>query len=161
MRLKELSVELWDSIVSRHRSGEGYQKTSAAWKVPKNTVATIILKWKKFGTTKTLPRAGHPVKLSNLGEKVPCSGRWPRTQWSLWQSSRVCRGNFLYLPNHGSKPHTQVRVSYQSPSLIIWALSQPCDSQINSVSINEFSESPLTHCNWDPLIAKNTHSQTA
>ena len=28
-----------------------------------------------------------------------------------------------------------------SPSLIIWAPSQPCDSQINSVSINEFSES--------------------
>ena len=29
-------------------------------KVPKNTVASIILKWKKFGTTKTLP-----AKLSN------------------------------------------------------------------------------------------------
>ena len=25
----------------------------------------IMLKWKKFGTTKTLPRAGHPAKLSN------------------------------------------------------------------------------------------------
>ena len=41
---------------------------SAAFKVPKNTVASIILKWKKFGT-KTLPRAGHPAKLSNQGEK--------------------------------------------------------------------------------------------
>jgi hypothetical protein len=30
-----------------------------------------------------------------------------------------CRGNFLYLPNHGSKPHIHVRVSYKSPSLII------------------------------------------
>ena len=29
---------------------------------PKNTVAS---KWKKFGTTKTLPRAGRPAKLSN------------------------------------------------------------------------------------------------
>ena len=42
MRLKELSVELRDRIVSRHRSGEGYQM-SAALKVPKNTVASIIL----------------------------------------------------------------------------------------------------------------------
>ena len=33
-------------------------------KVPKNTVASIILNWKKFGTTKTLPRAGRPAKLS-------------------------------------------------------------------------------------------------
>jgi hypothetical protein len=33
-------------------------KMSAVMKVPKNTVTSIILKWKKFGTTKTLPRAG-------------------------------------------------------------------------------------------------------
>jgi hypothetical protein len=38
---------------------------SAALKVPKNTVASIILKWKKFGNTKTLLRAAHPAKLSN------------------------------------------------------------------------------------------------
>ena len=44
---------------------ERVPKMSAALKVPKNTVASIILKWKKFGTTKTLPRAGRPVKLSN------------------------------------------------------------------------------------------------
>ena len=40
---------------------------SAALKVPKNTVASSILKWKKFRTTKTLPRAGPPAKLSNQG----------------------------------------------------------------------------------------------
>jgi hypothetical protein len=34
MRLKELSVDLRDRIVSRHRSGEWYQKMSAALKVP-------------------------------------------------------------------------------------------------------------------------------
>jgi DNA-directed RNA polymerase specialized sigma24 family protein len=38
----ELSVELRDRFVSRHRSGEGYQNISAALKVPKNTVASII-----------------------------------------------------------------------------------------------------------------------
>ena len=40
---------------------------TAALKVPKNTVASIILKWQKFGTTKTLPRAVRLVKLSNWG----------------------------------------------------------------------------------------------
>ena len=69
MRSKVLSVELLDRFVSRHRSGEGYQEMSAALKVPKNTVASIILKWKKFGTTKTLPRAGSPAKLSNRGRR--------------------------------------------------------------------------------------------
>ena len=53
MRAKELSVERQDRIVSRHRSGEGYQNISAALQVPKNTVDSINLKWKKFGTPKT------------------------------------------------------------------------------------------------------------
>ena len=70
MRSKELSVELRHRIVSSHRSGEGYQKMSAVLKVPKNTVASIILKRKKFGTTKTLPRAGCPAKLSDQGRRT-------------------------------------------------------------------------------------------
>jgi hypothetical protein len=43
---------------------------SAAMKVPKNTVTSINLIWKKFGTTKTLPRAGHLAKLSNWGTRA-------------------------------------------------------------------------------------------
>jgi hypothetical protein len=43
---------------------------SVALKVPKNTVASIILKWNKFGTTKTLPRAAHPAKQSNRGRRA-------------------------------------------------------------------------------------------
>ncbi len=69
MRSKELPEELRDRIVARHRSGQGYKKISAALKVPKSTVASIILKWKTFGTTRTLPRAGCPAKLSYRGEK--------------------------------------------------------------------------------------------
>ena len=70
MRATELSIELRDRIVSRHRSGEGYQNISAALNVPKNTEASIILLWKKFGTTKSLPRAGCPAKLSNRGRRA-------------------------------------------------------------------------------------------
>jgi transposase len=70
----ELPVELRTRIVSRHRSGKRYQNISAALKDSKNTVASIILKWKKFGTTKTLLRAGCLAKLSNQG-KGPWSGR--------------------------------------------------------------------------------------
>ncbi len=46
------------------------QKNSAALKVPKSTVASIILKWKTFGTTRTLPRAGGPAKLSYRGRRA-------------------------------------------------------------------------------------------
>ena len=44
---------------------EGYQNISAALKVPQHTVASLILIWDKFGTTKTLPTAGRPAKVSN------------------------------------------------------------------------------------------------
>ena len=64
MGSKELSADLRNRIVSRHRSGEGYGKISAALQVPKSTVATKICKCKKFGTTKNLPRPGRPAKLS-------------------------------------------------------------------------------------------------
>jgi hypothetical protein len=33
-------------------------------------VDSIILKWKKFGTTKTLPKAVRPAKLSNQGRRA-------------------------------------------------------------------------------------------
>ncbi|KAG2460800.1 TCB1 transposase, partial [Polypterus senegalus] len=70
MKSKELSVDLRDRIVSRHKSGEGYRKISAALKFPMSTVASIICKWKKFETTRTLPRAGRPSKLSDWGRRA-------------------------------------------------------------------------------------------
>ena len=70
IRWKELPAELRNRIVSRHRSGEGYKKNSAALKVPKSTVAPIILKWKKFGATRTPPRSGHLAQLSSQGRRA-------------------------------------------------------------------------------------------
>ncbi|KAG2456321.1 TC1A transposase, partial [Polypterus senegalus] len=70
MRSKELPEEHRDGIVARQRSGQGYKKISAALKVPKSTVASILLKWKMFGTTRTLPRAGRPAKLSYRGRRA-------------------------------------------------------------------------------------------
>ena len=48
---------------------KGSQKMYSALKVQKNTFASIILKWKKFGATKTLPRAGPPSQTEQWGEK--------------------------------------------------------------------------------------------
>ncbi len=92
MRSKELPEELRDRIVARHRSGQGY-KNSAALKVPKSTVASIILKWKTFGTTRTLPRAGRPAKLSYRGRRALVR-EVRRTQRSLWLSSRDAFGRW-------------------------------------------------------------------
>ena len=54
--------------VEAHIWGRVQKFFFAALKVPR-TVASI-LKWKKFGTTKTLPRARRPAKLSNRGRRA-------------------------------------------------------------------------------------------
>ncbi|KAG2469857.1 TCB1 transposase, partial [Polypterus senegalus] len=74
MKLKELSVDLRDRIVLRHKSGEGYRKISAALNFPMSTVASIISKWKKFETTRTLPRDGRSSKLSDRGRRALVRG---------------------------------------------------------------------------------------
>jgi hypothetical protein len=70
MRSKEMSVKFQNRIVSRHRSGEGYQNMSAELKVPKNTVASTILKLKKFGTTIIFLELAARAKLSNWGRRA-------------------------------------------------------------------------------------------
>ncbi|KAG2456924.1 TC1A transposase, partial [Polypterus senegalus] len=94
MKSKELSVDLRDRIVSRHKSGEGYRKSSAALKVPMSTVASIIRKWKKFETIRTLPRANRPSKLSDRGRKalVREETKNPMVTLSELQRSSVERG---------------------------------------------------------------------
>ncbi|KAG2462665.1 TCB1 transposase, partial [Polypterus senegalus] len=94
MKSKELSVDLRDRIVSRHKSGEGYRKISAALKVPMSTVASIICKWKKLESTRTLPRAGRTSKLSDRGRRalVREVTKNPMVTLSELQRSSVERG---------------------------------------------------------------------
>ena len=65
MSTKELSKDLQDKVVERHRSGDGDKNISKALNISWNTVKTIIKKWKAYGTTKTLPRSGCPSKLDD------------------------------------------------------------------------------------------------
>ena len=64
----------------------------AALKVPKNTVASIILKWKNFRTTKTLPRAVCQDKLSNRGRKALVSHQDQMVTLTALQSSSLQMG---------------------------------------------------------------------
>lgn len=51
MMSKELSVDLRDWILLRHRSGERYRKISAVFKFPMSTTVSIIRKRKNCGST--------------------------------------------------------------------------------------------------------------
>ncbi|CDR08939.1 unnamed protein product [Oncorhynchus mykiss] len=63
------------------------QQSSAALKVPRTQLASIILKWKKFGTTKILPRAGRLAKLSNRWRRALVRENLPEGQQFLQYST--------------------------------------------------------------------------
>ena len=69
MSTKELSKDLQDKVVERHRSGNGYKNISKVLNMPWSTVKTIIKKWKVYGTIKTLPRSSRPSKLDDQSRR--------------------------------------------------------------------------------------------
>ncbi len=110
MRSKELPEELRDRIVARHRSGQGYKKNSAALKVPKSTVASIILKWKTFGTTRTLPRGWPSGPNWAIGGEEPWWGEVRKNpkitvaelQRCIWEMGESCRKSTITAVLHQS-----------------------------------------------------------
>ena len=66
MKSKELSIDIWDRILMRHISGEGYKTIAKVLNISKSTMVSIIgILKKKYGTTQTLPRADCATRLSN------------------------------------------------------------------------------------------------
>lgn len=65
----ELSDDLKKRIVALHNNGKGYRKISRILKLSCSTVAKIIQRFKKTGSTQNRPRAGRPRKLSECAER--------------------------------------------------------------------------------------------
>ncbi len=99
-----IEAQIWGRLQKKYKS--------ATLIVPKSTLASVIHIWKKFGTTRTLPRAGRPAKLSNwwrralsrlvtknlmvtLVELHDHTCRWDKHHcntpliWALWQSGQT------------------------------------------------------------------------
>jgi hypothetical protein len=91
-------------------------------------VASIILKWKKFGTIKTLPRAGHLAKLSNrerraLGMEVTKN---PMVTLTELQTSSVEMGEPFRRTTISAALHKSdlyVIVAKQKPPLSKWHMT--------------------------------------
>ena len=66
---KELSDDLKRRIVVLHEDGQGYKKIANTQKLSCCTVAKIIQRFKRAGSTQNRPRVGHPKKLSAHAER--------------------------------------------------------------------------------------------
>ena len=71
---------------------KSHATSSASLMIPKNSVASIILKLKKFGTTRTLPRAkmSSPTKLSNQGRRALVREVTKNLMFTLAEVQRSC-----------------------------------------------------------------------
>ena len=66
---KELSEDLKRRIVALHEDGQGYKKIANNLKLSCSTVAKIIQRLKRTGSTQNRPRVGRPKKLSARAER--------------------------------------------------------------------------------------------
>lgn len=66
---KELSEDLKRRIVALHEDGQGYKKIASTLKLSCSTVAKIIQRFKRAGSTQNRPRVGRPKKLSARAER--------------------------------------------------------------------------------------------
>ena len=77
MRSKELSVELWDRIVTRNKSGEAYKKILQHWRSPRTQLSPSFLNGKSLEQPILfLVLAAWPNWA--IGEEGPWSGGWSR-----------------------------------------------------------------------------------
>ena len=64
-KTKELSRDIWDRIIERHKEGQGYRKISKDMNLAQSTVGNIIRKYKKYSdSTANLPRNGRLRKIN-------------------------------------------------------------------------------------------------
>ena len=62
-KTKELSRDMRDRIIERHKGGQGYRKISKEMNLELSTVGNIIREYKKYGDgTANLLRNGRPRK---------------------------------------------------------------------------------------------------
>ena len=66
---KQLSEDLKRRIVALHEDGQGYKEIANTLKLSCSTVAKIIQRFKRAGSTQNRPRVGRPKKLSARAER--------------------------------------------------------------------------------------------
>ena len=66
---KELSEDIKRHTVAQHEDGQGYKKIANTLKLSCSTVAKIIQRFKRAGSTQNRPRVGRPKKLSARAER--------------------------------------------------------------------------------------------
>ena len=59
-----ISEDLRLRIVDLHKAGKGYKSISKSLDVHQSTVRQNVYKWRMFSTVATLPRSGHPAKMT-------------------------------------------------------------------------------------------------
>ena len=69
LKTKELSKEVVHKVLEKHCSREGYENISKSLIILLRVVKSIIKQWKMHHTTQTLPRSGHPTKLSSSASR--------------------------------------------------------------------------------------------
>ena len=147
MKSKDVSRNLRDKAVVRHRSGVKVVDISKALRVPSRTVALKTEIRKKCGTTRTLPWVEE--------KEESWSGRRANTQQSLWQGFRspLQRWRTCWKDKYLS---WHLNVTVPSP---VWCLTpvfylchRSAERRLYSSRCNKESHFPCRGFDWNGLV---------
>jgi len=65
----ESFLGLCDNIVRSHRSGPGHKTISKALNDPRSTVLPLVVKWKSYDASRTLPRVSYAARQSRWAQE--------------------------------------------------------------------------------------------
>ncbi|XP_011611241.1 uncharacterized protein isoform X5 [Takifugu rubripes] len=83
---EQLSEFLRGTIVGCHMCNKSIREISTMLNLPRSTVVSVLLRWKREGSTVALPRSGRPHKLAEEGRQV--------LQGKAMESGRALPGEF-------------------------------------------------------------------
>ena len=123
-KIKEVPKHLKEQIISMHKQSKGYKKISKALKVSRNTVGSIIRKFKAKGTIETLPGRGQKSKLSSVSTRrmIRIVNKNPRVTTKELQNDLKSAGVSVSVTTIRRKLHTEgfhARTSRRTPLLTV------------------------------------------
>ena len=123
-KIKEVPKHLKEQIISMHKQSKGYKKISKALKVSRNTVGSIIRKFKAKGTIETLPGRGRKSKLSSVSTRrmIRIVNKNPRVTTKELQNDLKSAGVSVSVTTIRRKLHTEgfhARTPRRTPLLTV------------------------------------------
>ena len=116
------------TVIGRHLSNKSVCQIPALQELPRSTVSTVIMKWKRLRATTAQPRSGKSHKLTEWDRRVlkhveiicpwvQHSLQVPNCLWKGMSAQQLFVGSFMKWVSMAKQPHISLRPPCAMPSV--------------------------------------------